>query len=119
MRAARFQKDRPARVAERRHERERRRLQQRFPARHLHQRTVKSQRGVQHVRKRPARAFRERIRRIAIRAAQIARRQPHEDARQPGPGALPLEREENLVDGQLRLHRGNMNQGAGESQRFS
>ena len=46
----------------------------------------------------------ERIRRVAIRAAQVARRQPHEDARQPGKGALPLQTQIDFIDDQCVGH---------------
>ena len=48
--------------------------------------------------------LRERIRRVAIRAAEIARRQPHEHARQPGESAFALQAEIDFVDDQRVGH---------------
>lgn len=44
------------------------------------------------------------VSRIAIRAAQIARRQPDKNTRQSGKGALSLQGQINLVDNQARRH---------------
>ena len=47
-------------------------------------------------------AFSERVRRIAIRTPQIARRQPDKNARQAREGALTLQTEINFIDDQTR-----------------
>ena len=44
------------------------------------------------------------IRSIAIGAAQIARREPHKDARQPGEGAFALQAQVDFIDDQRVGH---------------
>src|SRR5690349_170040 len=56
--------------------------------------------------------FRERVCRVAIRAAQIAGGQPNKYARQARKGALTLQAEVNLVDHQFIRHPGDCNSSA-------
>ncbi len=54
----------------------------------------------------PSHTMIQRIRRIAVAAAQPASMQPDEDAWHPGAQTLPLHREEDLVDFEVaRLYR--------------
>src|ERR1700694_5960078 len=50
-------------------------------------------------------AFGEGIRRVAIRTAKIARRQPHKNAWQPGEGAFTLQAQIDFVDDERIGHR--------------
>jgi hypothetical protein len=49
-------------------------------------------------------SFRERIRRVAVGAAEVAGGEAHKDTRQAGEGAFALQAEEDFVDDQRVAH---------------
>ena len=73
-------------------------LQERFAAGDLDERTFISLDFGHDFVDRPFGSLVKRVRRIAPRAAQIARREPHEHAWLAGPRRLALDRVEDLVD---------------------
>ena len=98
-----FEQHRLARVEQSLHQRIDVLLQQRLAAGNLDQsdtRTPSTSRDDLVERHLPA--FVKRVRRVAPRAAQVARGQAHEDARPPGVRRLALDRVEDLVDRQHR-----------------
>jgi len=74
-------------------------LQERFTPRDLDERAAVLLDRIHDVGHRPLLAFVERIRRVAPRTAQIARGQAHEHTALSRVAGLPLDRVEDLVDG--------------------
>src|SRR5208282_5257198 len=74
-------------------------LQKRFTACDLDKRTFESEHAFDDLRQRHFYAGIKGVGCIAIGASQIAERQTHKNAWQPRPGALPLDRAVNLING--------------------
>ena len=115
MRAAGFDEHGESFVAQRFHERQRIRLQQGLATGELDQRHFMSTHALgrrsgqttnfrQHFRQRLFFALREGIRGVAIGAAQVARRQPYENAGQTGKGAFALQAQIDFVDDECFRH---------------
>ena len=95
-----FEQHGPAAVDETPHQRVDIVLQQRFAAGDLDELATVALDVGDHLVQRPLRPFVKRVRRVAPRAAEVARRQADEHARLPRPGRLALNRVEDLVDRQ-------------------
>ena len=101
--SAGLEQHRAAALEQRLHQRVHVLLQQRLAAGDLDERTVVPLDLGEHCRQRTLVAFVERVRRVAPRAAQVARGEPDEDARPARVGRLALDRVENLVNRQQSL----------------
>jgi hypothetical protein len=114
MRAAGFEEHGEAVVAKLLHQRERIWLEQRLTAGEFDERepgiaNLKRLSKPAHFRQRTGQQLfaplGERIRRIAVGTAEVARGEPDKHARQPGKGAFPLQAQVDFVDDQRVGHR--------------
>ena len=133
MRATGLDQHRETVIAQSFHDRQDIGLQQRFAASEFHQRhfvvidsLIKRRRlpadFMENVSQRLLLPLRESISRVAIRTAQIARRQPYKNAWQPRKGAFPLQAQINFINNQRVRHAANLAGEGGlvnrESRRF-